>query len=90
MIAEYLFNKEEDKQMTEVIVNIQKYELDAGRVENMRNRAEVDAMANITNQMLDPSNGTDSQMKSLNYIDVALKKEALQRASSDDNKSETS
>ena len=33
IIADYLFNKEEDKLMNEVIKNIQKYEIDAVRLE---------------------------------------------------------
>lgn len=33
IIADYLFNKEEDQMMNEIIKNIQKYELDAVRIE---------------------------------------------------------
>lgn len=64
IIADYLFNKEEDKQMQEIIVNIQKYELDADKTERMREKASVDAI----NTMITSSDG-DMEMSNSSYID---------------------
>lgn len=36
IIAKYLFNKKEDDQMTRIIENIQKYELDAVKTEKLQ------------------------------------------------------
>lgn len=48
IIADYLFNKEEDKQMNEIIKNIQRYEIDAVKMEN---RAKVDSEKEIVEEL---------------------------------------
>lgn len=48
IIADYLFNKEEDNQMNEVIKNIQKYEIDAFKLERItRSDANEASMADL-------------------------------------------
>lgn len=68
IIADYLFNKEEDKQMKEIIVNIQKYELDADRAEKMREQASVDA---VMNTIITSPDG-DSEMDNSSYVDSSI------------------
>lgn len=68
IIADYLFNKEEDKQMKEIIVNIQKYELDADKTERMREQASVDAVMNTIITLPDG----DSEMDNSSYVDSAI------------------
>ena len=65
IIADYLFNKEEDKQMTEIIVNIQKYELDADKTEKLRNQAQVDAAISQITTIPD----ADEQINNSSYVD---------------------
>lgn len=65
IIADYLFNKEEDKQMTEIIVNIQKYELDADKTERLRNQAQVAAAINQITTTPD----ADEQINNSSYVD---------------------
>ena len=64
IIADYLFNKEEDKLMKQIIRNIQKYELNAAQTEKLREHASVDALANT---VLD-SQGQDSLLEDSNYV----------------------
>lgn len=68
IIADYLFNKEEDKQMTDIIVNIQKYELDADKTEKMRTQATIDAAMNT--MMANPND--DSEITDLPYTDATV------------------
>lgn len=65
IIADYLFNKEEDKQMTEIIVNIQKYELDVDKTEKLRNQAQVDAAISQITTIPD----ADEQINNSSYVD---------------------
>ena len=48
IIAEYLFNKKEDKQMNQIIKNIQSYEIGAVQLENT-------ALKNATNDSMESS-----------------------------------
>ena len=64
IIADYLFNKEEDKQMTDIIINIQKYELDADKTEKMREQANIDAAMRV-------QQNDDSEMADLTYVDLS-------------------
>ncbi|MGN0153202.1 MAG: hypothetical protein ACI4A3_02035 [Lachnospiraceae bacterium] len=68
IIADYLFNKEEDQLMKEIIENIQRYELDADMAEKMRNRASVDAAMNTMLTMPD----IDSEMDNSPYVDSSM------------------
>lgn len=68
IIADYLFNKEEDNLMKEIIANIQKYELDADKAERMRNQASVDAAMNSMLTMPDE----DSDMGASSYVDPSI------------------
>lgn len=68
IIADYLFNKEEDQLMKEIIENIQKYELDADRVERMRAQASVDA---VMNTIITSPDG-DSEMDNSSYVDSSM------------------
>lgn len=63
IIADYLFNKEEDNQMAEIIGNIQKYELDAVKAEKLHDKAKVDAVAVME------SSDLDLEMKDFDYVD---------------------
>lgn len=44
IIADYLYNKDEDEQMNKIIGNIQTYELNAVKEEKMLEKAKVDAV----------------------------------------------
>ena len=55
IIGDYLFNKDEDNQMIEIIKNIQQYEIDVDKQEKM---ASIDANDNIV-----PSEKSDVLMK---------------------------
>ena len=68
IIADYLFNKEEDQLMKEIIANIQKYELDADRVERMRAQASVDAAMNT----IITSPDSDSEIDNSSYVDSSI------------------
>lgn len=68
IIAQYLFNKEEDKQMERIIENIQKYELDADKAERMRDQANVDAAMNS----IISSSDMDLDMHNSDYVDSSL------------------
>lgn len=68
IIADYLFNKEEDQLMKEIIANIQKYELDADRTERMRAQASVDAAMNTIITLPDG----DSEIDNSSYVDPSI------------------
>lgn len=83
IIADYLFNKEEDKQMKEIIVNIQKYELDADRAEKMREQASVDA---VMNTIITSPDG-DSEMDNSTYVDSSIGSSVSDAPSNDNEQS---
>ena len=83
IIADYLFNKEEDKQMKEIIVNIQKYELDADRAEKMREQASVDA---VMNTIITSPDG-DSEMDNSSYVDSSIGSSVSDAPSNDNEQS---
>lgn len=56
IIADYLFNKDEDNQMIEIIKNIQQYEIDAVKLEKT---VSIDAEKEIMSR-----EKSDSEMKS--------------------------
>lgn len=68
IIAEYLFNKEEDQLMKEIIENIQKYELNADKTEKMRKLASVDA---TMNSMLTDSKEDLKMKETTSYLEPA-------------------
>ena len=68
IIADYLFNKQEDEQMKEIILNIQQYELDADKTERMRDQASVDA---VMNTIITSPDG-DSEMGNSPYVDSSI------------------
>lgn len=63
IIAEYLFNKNEDEQMGKIIENIQKYELNAARFERNRGKAKIDAVSKTKNSDI------DTEINQSKYID---------------------
>lgn len=66
IIADYLFNKQEDKMMKSIIKNIQKYEIRAADVERLKEAARTDAEFNsIMSQTAE-----DSEMSDLSYVDI--------------------
>lgn len=79
IIAHYLFNKKEDKQMVKVIENIQQYEINAVKTEELHNQAINDAtevkIINKTNQ----KNLEDFIMKNLTYIDPSIKNKPIKK-----------
>lgn len=83
IIADYLFNKEEDNLMKEIIANIQKYELDADRAERMREQASVDAAMNTMLTMPD----VDSEMGNSSYVDSSMTSNASDVPSNDNSQS---
>ena len=66
IIADYLFNKKEDKQMQAIISNIQKYELDADNAERLRQQAKMDA---VLKKVKTIAANEDSNMNDSKYED---------------------
>ena len=66
IIADYLFNKKEDKQMQAIISNIQKYELDADNAERLRQQAKMDA---VLKKVKTIAANEDSNMNDSEYED---------------------
>lgn len=79
IIADYLFNKQEDEQMKEIILNIQQYELDADKTERMRDQASVDA---VMNTIITSPDG-DSEMDNSPYVDSSIGSGASDAPSND-------
>lgn len=75
IIAKYLFNKDEDKYMKEIIENIQRYELDADRSEKLRSQADVDATLNSLSNA-----DADSEMGDLAYVDSSINPKGVVKA----------
>lgn len=65
IIADYLFNKEEDQLMNGIMQNIQKYELEAVKTERMRGIASFDAAISELGKTED-----DSEMEDSHYMQV--------------------
>lgn len=66
IIADYLFNKQEDEMMKSIIENIQKYELQATNVERMKVAARTDAELNTIISQTDE----DSEMQDSSYVEI--------------------
>ena len=66
IIADYLFNKQEDKMMKSIIKNIQKYEIQAVDLERVKEAARTDAKLNTIIAQTDE----DSEMQDSSYIEI--------------------
>lgn len=79
IIAHYLFNKKEDKQMVKVIENIQQYEINAVKTEELHNQAINDATEVKTINKTNQKNLEDFIMKNLTYIDPSIKDKPIKK-----------
>ena len=79
IIAHYLFNKKEDKQMVKVIENIQQYEINAVKTEELHNQAINDATEVKTINKTNQKNLEDFIMKHLTYIDPSIKDKPIKK-----------
>lgn len=66
IIAKYLFNKKEDDQMSNIIENIQKYELGAVKTEKWQERAKADV-----DEVVGESD-SDLEMNDFSYVDPSI------------------
>ena len=66
IIADYLFNKQEDEMMKSIIENIQNYEIQAVDLERVKEAARTDAKLNTIIAQTDE----DSEMQDSSYIEI--------------------
>ena len=79
IIAHYLFNKKEDKQMVHIIENIQQYEINAVKTEELHSQAINDATEVKTINKTSQKNLEDFIMKNLAYIDPSIKNKPIKK-----------